>query len=786
MELPKRLDAGWEISVGSRDAWQPVQRFGTVAAALGLTVEDARDLDALEVWYRKKLGPEENGDLLKFGGLATFCDVKVDGQEVLRSENMFLEHEVAVRDPKEIELHFSPLAKALAEKRPRPRWKATIVAQQQLRWIRTSLLGRIPAWTPPIAPVGPWRPITLEKAGPIASHHIRARVEGREGVVEAEIAVRDGSKSIELFVGEHHCVLFVENGVARGKLRVPNVPLWFPHTHGAQPLFPVSAAGQKLGVTGFRKLDVDRKDGAFTLFINGVRTFARGACWMPLDAVTLAPTRDQIRAALMQVRDAGMNIVRLSGTMVYESRDFHELCDELGVLVWQDFMFANMDYPIADEKFASSVREEAKQVMQRLSMSPSLVVCCGGSEVEQQVSMMGLPERDWSSALFQEVLPNAVRDDVAYVPSSPCSPEGVLPFRVDRGVSHYYGVGAYMRPFEDARRARVRFTSECLAFANVPCDETIEKLMRDGESPPLHPRWKSRVPRDRGTPWDFDDVRDHYVKRIFDVDPAELRYADIARYLELGRIAVAECMSSAISEWRSNEDCAGAIVWFLRDLWNGAGWGVIDARGLPKSAYYAMKRVCAPVALLATDEGLNGLRLHAMNDRAEAVEGELRVALHRGEHVVAEGKHAISIGARSKATFGVDEIIGRFTDVTYAYRFGPPAHDATIATLVSARGEVLGRAFHFPRGLSTDRVADLGLEANAERIDEGRWRLTVRAKKTAHAVAIDARGFVAADDFFHVPAGDSHVTELLGQAATISGTVRALNASNPVKIGLAR
>jgi beta-mannosidase len=281
-------------------------------------------------------------------------------------------------------------------------------------------------------------------------------------------------------------------------------------------------------------------------------------------------------------------------------------------------------------------------------------------------------------------------------------------------------------------------------------------------------------------------VRDRYVKRIFGVDPAELRYADLARYLELGRVAVAECMSAALTEWRTNGDSAGAIVWSLRDLWNGAGWGVVDARGVPKSAYYAMKRVCAPVALLATDEGLNGLRLHALNDRATPIEGDLRVELRRGEHVVAEGKRAIAIGAHGATSIGADEIIGRFTDVTYAYRFGPPAHDATIATLTDARGEVLGRAFHFPRGLRDERVGDLGIEANAERIDERSWRLTVRAKKTAHAVAIDARGFVADDDFFHVAAGGSHAIALMGQGATLSGTVRALNAQNPVKIGVAR
>src|SRR5437588_286458 len=229
---------GWEIAVGSRDAWQPVKRFGTVATALGLTVDDTSDLDALEVWYRKKLAQNETGDLLRFGGLATLCDVKVDGHEVLRSENMFLEHEIAVREPKEIELHFSPLAKALAERRPRPRWKATIVAQQQVRWFRTSLLGRIPAWTPPLAPVGPWRPITLAHAGPIAAHDVRTRVEGRDGIVDAAITVR-GVETVELLVGEHRLQLRAEDGVARGTLRIPNVPLWFPHTHGAQPIFEV-------------------------------------------------------------------------------------------------------------------------------------------------------------------------------------------------------------------------------------------------------------------------------------------------------------------------------------------------------------------------------------------------------------------------------------------------------------------------------------------------------------------------------------------------------------------
>jgi beta-mannosidase len=345
-----------------------------------------------------------------------------------------------------------------------------------------------------------------------------------------------------------------------------------------------------------------------------------------------------------------------------------------------------------------------------------------------------------------------------------------------------------MRGLDDARRARVRFTSECLAFANLPCDETIEALLRDGEAPPNHPRWKSRVARDRGTSWDFDDVRDHYVKRIFDVDPRALAYADRARYLELGRVAVGEAMAGAMSEWRRvGSECAGALVWFLRDLWDGAGWGLVDARGVPKSPYYYLKRVLPPVALLAIDEGLNGLALHAINDSARAIDAEVRVALYRGENVVAEGTRGVTLDPHDAIELSADAVVGRFTDVTYAYRFGPPGHDVTVARLSDAKtGATLGRAFHFPRGLRDERASDLGIEARAERIDENAWRLTVGAKKTAWAVAVDARGFVADDDFFHVAPGDTCSTVLTGRGATIAGSVKPLNASAPTKIVCAR
>jgi beta-mannosidase len=802
------LDTGWEMAETDPNAadsspfvrapWRPTNVPGTAAQALGITRDGGRDLDASDYWYKKRIDPREVADVLRFEGLATLAEVWLDGERILTSNNMFREHVLDVSGRmhagSELAVRFGALGHALRQKRPRPRWRATIVKEQQLRWFRTSLLGRIPAWTPPIAPVGPYRAVSAESPCAIISADVRTRVESGTGIVEATLEVRDDVRAVDLLVGESRVALDLQRNVARGSVSILHAPLWWPHTHGPQARLPVSllvrdAKGEQrleLGATGFRTVHVDRERGAFTLYVNGARVFCRGACWMPLDVVGLRPSRDELRRALEQARDAGMNMLRISGTTLYESREFHELCDELGILVWQDFMFANMDYPIADEGFASSVTTEAAQVMDRLQLSPSLIVCCGGSEVEQQAAMMGLPREDWSSRLFAEVLPNAVersRPDVVYIPSSPTG--GALPFHVDEGVSHYYGVGAYMRPLDDARRSRVRFTSECLAFANLPRSETIGALLRDGEAPTQHPRWKSRVARDRNTPWDFEDVRDHYLERLFGVDASALRRVDLTRYLELSRVATGEAMATAMTEWRrKGSECAGALVWFLRDLWEGAGWGLVDARGFPKSPYYYLKRVLSPVAMLVTDEGLNGLALHAVNDRATPLAATVSIQMVRGETIVAQGEERVTIPAHDAVELRADAVLGRFTDVTYAYRFGPAGHEATVATLTdTASGAVVGRASHFPQGLRDEQI-DVGLEAAAEPLDDRSWRVRFRSRRFAQAVAIEAPGMVADDDFFHVPPGATHDVILSAPAAsgTLLATAKALNSAMTTKI----
>jgi beta-mannosidase len=628
---------------------------------------------------------------------------------------------------------------------------------------------------------------------------VKTWLEGGAGVVAVRVPLGPAPavRAVALRVGDARAALARSaDGTAwEGTLKVPAPALWWPHTHGAQPTYDArvtvegaASAEVDLGPVSFRSVEVVDPE-RFALRLNDTEIFCRGACWTTSDVVSLGGDPGPI---LDQVRAAGMNMVRVGGTMVYESDEFYAGCDRRGILVWQDFMFANLDYPGGDETFRAAVQREADQFLSRTETSPCLAVLCGNSEIEQQASMLGLPTAEWKQPLFEEVLRaagQAWRPDVPYLSSTPTG--GALPFQLDAGVGHYYGVGAYLRSFDDVRRANVRFSPECLGFANIPEDVTLESFLGDGQAPFHHPAWKRRVPRDAAAGWDFDDVRDHYTRLLFGVDPAQLRYADLDRALALGRLASGEAMARAFAEWRrSSSTCRGGLVWFLRDLWPGAGWGVIDANGLPKAAYYALKRVMQPVALLAVDEGLNGLALHAVNETARPLTAELTLSLYRqGDVKVAEGTRRLEIPARGSVEVAGSTLFDHFLDLTYAYRFGPPAFEVAVGRLVetgtgAGTGTVLGECFHFPGTLPLDRSAELGLEASAEPVSDTTWALVVRTRKLAQAVAIDVRDFVPEDAYFHLAPGTERRVLLQARAPGLKPQVqlRPLNTFAPTKV----
>jgi beta-mannosidase len=792
----------------------PMPAAAALRAAGLWDLDRPRDFDAEDWWYRCRFSASDahSHSLLRFDGLATVVDVWLNGTHILRSESMFVANVVDVsgilRNDNELVLRFHALGPLLAVRRPRPKWRTGLVANQQLRWHRTALLGRMPAWCPPVAPVGPWRAILIQSADSfrVEETDVRAELDGDDGTVEVSVvatrSLGTGELRGSLTVGEHRGrVTF--RGSPGGKInlqatvRVPHAKRWWPHTHGPQPLYSarlsIELDGEvvdlDLGRVGFRTIEIDRgaADESFGLLVNGVAVFCRGACWTPLDLARLDADPAEYRAALERLRDAGMNMLRVGGTMVYETAAFHDLCDELGILVWQDFMFANMDYPSGDASFTSAVALEAQQLLQRLQGRPSIAVLCGNSEVEQQAAMLGLPSEQWRNPLFDDLLAGLVKSlapGVAWLPSTPTG--GTLPFQADRGVTHYYGVGAYLRPFDDARRASVRFAAECLAFSNIPDAAMMDAFLDEGVTPGHHPRWKAAIPRDAGSGWDFEDVRDHYVRLLFNVDPSELRARDVERYLALGRVSTGEAMLRTFAEWRRpGSTCRGGLVWFARDLRPGAGWGIVDSTGQPKAAYWYLKRALNPVALLAIDEGLNGLWLHAMNDTCDSIEAEIRIALYReGRLRGVPASTLLTIPGRGYHSVHADAIFDGFADLTYAYRFGPPGHDVVAATLRDrATGAILAAAHCFPCGLPTARDSALGLLADAQPIASG-YAINLKVDRFAHAVAIDAEGFVPEDNYFHLEPGDPRRIVLRAEASgrPLRGRVSAMNGTASISL----
>ncbi len=397
--------------------------------------------------------------------------------------------------------------------------------------------------------------------------------------------------------------------------------------------------------------------------------------------------------------------------------------------------------------------------------------------------MMGQKPAAWTDGPHTTLIPEiaaALRPDVAYVENSPCG--GDWPFLPNTGVTHYYGVGCYQLPLSDARRADVRFTSETLGFANVPCARTVAEHLP--VSSITDPRWKAATPRDVGVAWDFEDIRDHYLRELFGVDPQALRYEDFERYLDASRAVSCVVMEATFAEWRRvGSACAGGLVYQLSDVRPGAGWGVIDSLGRPKPAYHALRRAFRPRQLVITDEGLNGLHFHVLNETASPLRARLMMrCLRDGRVPVREAQHEITLAPRAAAMIRGSTLLPEFFDLAYAYRFGPPFHSVTTARLEDAEtGALIADAAHFTRKALPPRE-NLGLRA--ELVGAGDDHLLVLATDAfAQFVHIEDQHWRGEDDWFHLPPGAERRVRLLPfvpGAPAPEGEIRALNLAGAV------
>lgn len=770
----------------------PAQIPGTAAGVLRAAGLVYGDLDDQDWWWETTLPAVASG-LLRVGGLATVGEVWLGEECIHRGESMFLASDlplsgVAAGTP--LRVVCRALGPLLCVRRPRPAWRTRLVGTQNLRWYRTALLGRLVGDDATPAPVGPWRGVSL-LTGPVRDFAFVPKVSGVDAVVEVAATLASSAGRVRALAGGIPIDLTSDGACFRGSADVSGLARWWPSGYGEPVLHDVvlEVDGEPVATArvGLREIARGRDDdGGLEITCNGIRVFARGAVWTPLDPVTLQNEPRRLADALDALVRAGLNTIRVPGTMGYEDEAFYTACDERGILVWQDLAMANLDPPAADPHWRALLEAEVEQLGVRCTAHPCVAVVCGGSESEQQAVMTGVDDYDGSlGALLSDLRAAAPTTfpGTLWVDNSPTG--GARPFLATPGVTHWFGVGAYRGALADAETAEVGFASECLAFS-VPPEPQAIRTLGGAEVAGHHPDWKRGVPRDAGSSWDFEDVTHHYVRDLLGRDPVAERWSDPGYALDLSRAAVVEAMTRTLTTWRSPRSCsAGALVLCANDLRPGAGWGLLDAGGRPKAPLQALADVCAPTAVLVEDRGLDGVLLHVVHDGSDDLVGQLGVVVFDLDgQPLDDAEVDVRVPPGGAQSFDAETVLGGFRDLNHAHAFGPPRYDVLHAGL-EVGGAAVAEATHLLLGSVRPRVSDVGLTAVATESDGGLW-VTVTTRDAAQRVALDLPRHVPEVGWFHLAPGASRTVRLhpIGDPADGPlGTVRALNSRRSARIG---
>ena len=455
-----------------------------------------------------------------------------------------------------------------------------------------------------------------------------------------------------------------ENGKAR--INVPDPKLWWPNGMGEQALYDVKvelidATGNVLGAQtrriGLRTLNVRRRKDqwgeSFEFVVNGVPFFAKGANWIPADPFAARVTTQDLYRLVGDAAAANMNMLRVWGGGIYEEDAFYDACDEYGICVWQDFMFACATYPTFDTEYMRSVEAEARDNIRRMRHHPSIALWCGNNEIELHFFVgdkWDAYHMSWEDygLLFDKMLPSLVKEldpGRDYWPGSPHSPHGD---RSDSGNpawgdAHLWDVWHGGRPFEWYRSAYHRFVSE-FGFQSFPEPKTV---------------YGYTLPEDRNV---VTRVMEHHQKcgtgnsTILGYMLSWFRVpGDFDSLLWLSQMLQGLAMKYAVEHWRRNMPrCMGALYWQLNDCWPVASWASIDSLGRWKALQYMAKQFNAPV-LVSGVEDLKGekVEMFVTSDLPEIAKGQVswKVTDVSGK-ALAFGKVQVEIPARKSISCG--------------------------------------------------------------------------------------------------------------------------------------
>ncbi|MFJ6064910.1 glycoside hydrolase family 2 protein [Streptomyces tendae] len=592
----------------------------------------------------------ERTDLV-FDGLDTAATITLDGRELGRTRNMHRRYRFDVTG-----LHGllavdfasaydeAAAVRELTGERPN-------VYPEPFQYIRKMACSFGWDWGPTLVTAGIWRPARLERwstarladVRPLVTVHdgtgrveVRVEVERTARGTARPLAVRavvgDGLAEARCTVDGAHAVLMLE---------VPDAALWWPRGYGSQPLYdlevtlieedtedrPLDSWHRRIG---FRTVELDRSADehgtGFTLVVNGERIFARGVNWIPDDVFPSRITPERYRTRLRQTAGAGVDLVRIWGGGIYEDDAFYDACDELGLMVWQDFLFACAAYP-EEQPLRGEVEAEARDNVVRLMPHPSLVLWNGNNE-----NLWGFRDWDWEPGLagdswgggyYLDLLPRIVAELDPTRPYSAGSPWSGSwdhhPNDPAHGTYHSWEVWN-RRDYAEYRDSVPRFVSE-FGWQAPPAMATLRRALPGERLAPDSPGMLHHQKAEDG-----NGKLNRGVERHFG-----LPEGDFDRWHYLTQVVQARAIATGIEHWRSHWPvCAGTIVWQINDCWPVSSWAAIDGDGRLKPLYHELRRVYADRLLTlqpGDGDGDGGTVLAVVNQSAEP--WKARVTLRR-------------------------------------------------------------------------------------------------------------------------------------------------------------
>jgi beta-mannosidase len=499
-------------------------------------------------------------------------------------------------------------------------------------------------WGPDLATAGIWRPIALEAWSVARLALVRPAVtmDGDVGRVRVHVDVERYDATAGLVLAARVADVETSTTLAEGAtsggldLEVPRPEGWWPHGHGAQPLYeldlqlravdaaegapPLSSWRRRIG---FRTVELDTREdevgSAFTLVVNGLPLFARGANWIPDDCFPSRVTRERYRDRVQQATDANIDLLRVWGGGIYESDEFYDACDEAGVLVWQDFLFACAAYPEDDATRAEVAAEAADNVV-RLMPHPSLVLWNGNNENFMGWHEWGWPEvvgdRDWGLGYYLDLLPTVVAELDGTRPYWPGSPYSGDPERASGldgyGCTHIWDVWN-SADYPTYRDHLPRFVSE-FGWQAPPTWSTLAAAVHDDPLLPDSPGVLAHQKAIDGNGKLLRGLQPHFAV------PTAMADWHFATQLNQAR-----AITTAVEHFRSHRGtCMGTVVWQLNDCWPVTSWAAVDGYGRRKPLWYALRRAYR-ARLLTVQPGPGGLHAVAVNDSPEPWHAQFRL-----------------------------------------------------------------------------------------------------------------------------------------------------------------